>query len=57
VLRVNRVMLGVPVRAGVRAVSLRYETPRLGAALGLAALGAAAAAAVWWRARRSRVST
>ncbi|MFO0604484.1 MAG: hypothetical protein U0324_14985 [Polyangiales bacterium] len=57
VLRVDRVMLGVPVRAGVRAVSLRYETPRMGAALGLAALGSAAAAAAWWRARRASVST
>lgn len=52
VLRVNRVMLGVPVSAGVHVVRLRYETPWQRASLALAALGIAAVGGIFWSTRR-----
>ncbi len=53
VLRVNRVMLGVPVREGVHTVRLRFETPWQRASLAAAGLGVAAAIALYLRARRA----
>lgn len=55
VLRANRMMLGVPVDAGVHTVRLRFETPGQRASLALGALGlVACAGALAWirRARR-----
>lgn len=56
VLRVNRVMLGVPVAAGEHTVHLRFETPWRHASLGLAVLGIAAALGLFVRSRREIVA-
>jgi hypothetical protein len=53
VLRVNRVMLGVPVREGAHTVHLRFETPWQRASLALAGLGLSALLALYVRSRRA----
>ncbi|MFO0627058.1 MAG: YfhO family protein [Polyangiales bacterium] len=53
VLRVNRVMLGVPVDAGAHTVRLRFVVPWQRASLALAGLGVVIALGLYLRARRA----